>query len=101
MTYNLTNITNTTDLLSLQVAINDLTGGILYLGITGVLFVIILIGLLNRGLVPAIAVSTWLTGIAGILLTIVGLISEDWLAFYIVPMALGAGLLWIASRGDT
>lgn len=101
MTYNLTNLTNSTDFLSMQVAINDITGGVLYLGLTGVLFVIILIGLLNRGLVPAVAVSSWITGIVGILLTIVGLVSDDWLAFYVVPMALAAGLLWVASRGDT
>jgi hypothetical protein len=101
MTYNLTNVTNSTNLLEFMSASNDLTGGFMFLGITGVLFVILFIGLINRGIIPAIAVSTWVTGLTGILFIVTGLISTQWLAFYILPMALGAGFTWIASRGDT
>ena len=100
MAYNLTNVTGGDNLLDIMVAADQLSGNIFFLLVSIALFVILLVSMVNRGFLPAFATSSFITGIAGILLVLAGLISQSYLVYYIVIMALAVAAAFVAGKGE-
>lgn len=98
--YNLTNVSNSQNLLDLAIASNQLTNNVLFLFITIAMFIVLTLLLVNRGILAAISTSSFITGITGILLILSGLISETFLVYYVVVMALAIAAAFVAGKGE-
>ena len=88
MTYNLTNISASTDILTLLSTTDQLVGGLLSIGVLIALFTIIFLSRLNEGALAAFGVSTFITGIVGMLFILAGLIETTQLVWFILPVAI-------------
>lgn len=88
MTYNLSNFTSATNPLELIIAGDEITGGLLILGLLGALLVIITVSLLNEGLLIALGIGGFVVSLAGILLIVAGVLSATFLSFFIIPLAI-------------
>jgi len=100
LTYNLTNVTAAENLLEIAIASNGLANNMLFLFLTIGLWLILTIIMVNRGILAAIATSSFVTGLAGILFVLSGLISQDFLIYYILVMGLAVSAAFVAGRGE-
>lgn len=99
MAYNLTNLTNSENLLDVMIATNELTNSTLFLFLTIGLWIILFMAFnFTARPVNAVAGASFITGLAGILFTLSGLISEDYLIVYILGLALGVAAAFISSK---
>ena len=99
--YNLTNATNGGAFINVMGVSNDVTNGLFWLIMTLVLWIVLTIAIQrNSGILPAIAVSSYITSIAGILLVITGLVGEGYLVYYILTIALAVAATFVAGKGE-
>lgn len=99
--YNTSNLTSATNLLEVMVATNQLANNTLFLFLTIGLWIILFMAF-NFGARPvnAIAAASFITGIAGILFVLSGLIAQDFLIYYILTMGLATAAAFISNKGD-
>lgn len=100
LTYNLTNISGSGSLTGFLGGIDGLTGGLFIILILLALFFVVLLGLINWGLFPALASSTLLTSVVGIVFILSGLLSSSYLAYFILLPAGVAIMGFIMSRQE-
>lgn len=100
MQYNLTNVTGASNYFDMTVEINNAIGGIIYLGILFALAVLLFVVMLKWGALRSGATSILITGTSGILLILAGAISINLVAWFIIPMAMSIGALFIAYKNQ-
>lgn len=98
MSYNLTNFTGGTNPLTFMNAANEITGGMFYVGALISLFIIIFLATINRGFLPATATSSFSTTLAGIFLILSGGMSDTFLPYFILLLAVTVAGVYISSR---
>lgn len=102
MAYNLTNVSQSEGFFELMTGITEVTGGWLFVMFTIVVFFIILIGSLSRGnqFINSLSAATFVSSIAGIMLSITGLISGSYLVYYALALAMAAGGAIVAGKQE-
>lgn len=98
MTYNLTNFTTEPTLLGFMTAANQTTEGLFILLALGVLTIIIMMSLIQFGAGTAVSTALFITSLAGLFFTLVGLVSVTFLPYFILPLAMAIVGVFIANR---
>lgn len=102
MAYNLSNATNAQNFFEFTVGVDQAVGqGTIWLGILFALGVILFVSQLRFGALRSATSSVLITGFAGIMLILAGAISVKMIAWFVVPMALLSGALFLAWKNQS
>lgn len=97
--YDLTNLTNTTNLENIAIEVNKASNSFLFIGICVALFIILFVNTLRWGITKAFATSSFISALVVSLLFALKLV--PWLPLFIFWVATGFGimLLYFDSQG--